>query len=195
MYSVLLLVSTVTFASERVATPIDSIPAREPAATPAPAASAPAAPAPEAPASVAAVRPLLGARHTEDLPTRTALDTHPGAEEALQWLARYGSSLVEAERAAMLLATYDSEATAEVCLSLLTEGGHAKVRAGAARCLATQSAAAAEPALVALLTDSDIRVGIAAADALVLRPGAVERLEPSMVQTLSESVQEHLKPR
>ena len=93
-------------ASDATATKIDALPARPdtPAATPSTA-------APPAPAAVAGIRPLLGARHTDDLPTQAALDTHGDAAEALRWIAAHSESLVEAERAADLLALYPSADT------------------------------------------------------------------------------------
>lgn len=190
MLSLLLIAATsASFAADRVATKVDVLPDR--AATPAaPAAETP----PEAPAAVAKIAPLLGARHTADLPDKAALAHHEGAEAALQWLAQYGDSLVQAERAAMLLATYDSAETAAVCRDLLSSPAHAKIRAGAAHCLASQTDAAAEPALVAVLSDTDVRVSVAAADALVVRPGAVDKLDATVVETLPEVVRSHLRP-
>lgn len=169
------------------AKPIDRLP------DPAPTTVETPADAPAAPAAVDAIRPLLRARHTTDLPDKTALDHHAGAEEALRWLAQHGATLVESERAAGLLAHYDSADTTAVCTALLEGQGHAKVRAGAARCLSGQTADAVQPLLVRSLTDADVRVGVAAADALVLRPGAVDGLDKAMVATLPEVVKAHLQ--
>jgi hypothetical protein len=190
MFSLFIVLATAS-ATDRVATPLSSLPETTPEAvteeTPAP---------PEAPAAVAAIRPLLGARHTADLPDKAALSLHDDAEAALHWLTLYGQTLIEAERAAMLLAAYDTPATAAVCVELLAGPAHAKLRAGAARCLASQSTTeAVEPTLVAALRDPDVRVGVAAADALHQRPGAVDRLDRSQLDPLPEVVQAHLEGR
>jgi len=146
---------------------------------------------PTAPASVAGIRPLLGARHTDDLPTQAALDTHGDAAEGLRWIASHSESLVEAERAADLLALYPSADNAAFCSGLLSAPDtHAKIRSGGARCLQSQSLdAASQQALVAALSDSDVRVGIAAADVLKQHPQVVQTLDLS---TLPESVRERL---
>jgi hypothetical protein len=187
MFSVLF--ATAALAAQPVARPISSLP--DPA--PAPSFDAPAADAPPAPAATEGVRALLRARHTADLPDRATLDAHPGAEAALQWLAQHGETLIEAERAAGLLALYSSTESAETCSAILQSGAHAKIRAGAARCLAGQSADVAQPLLVRSLADTDVRVGVAAADALKTVPGAVEALEPALLETLPAVVKAHLQ--
>lgn len=150
-------------------------------------------PVTDAPAATDGIRQLLRARHTADLPDRSALDAHEGAEAALQWLARYGETLVEAERAAALLSLYPTESSREVCMALLSGNGHAKVRAGAARCLSTQPGEAIGPSLVMALQDPDLRVASAGATALKSHPDIVAGLAPALVDALPETVRAQLQ--
>ena len=182
-----LLIVASALASDTTARPVAALP--DPAPT---VAAEPAAAAPPAPASVARVRALLGARHTADLPSRAALDAQPGAAEALTWIAQYGETLIESERALGLLALYPEAAHASMCMELLQGPAHAKIRAGAARCLTGQDLSATQPALVTALSDKDVRVGVAAADALRAHAGAVEALDAKLVAGLPEVVKVHL---
>ncbi len=150
------------------ATPISSLPSRE-ATDEDPGADVEA---PAAPEGVAKVRSLLGARHTQDLPSRQALDTHGDAAAALRWIAAYSDSLVEAERAAGLLALYPNQTTEAFCTELLGGEAHPKIRAGAARCMQTQSLVldGALATLLAAAASSDVRLSTAAVDSLVTTP-------------------------
>ncbi len=166
MLALLALVATASAQPAAKATPISALPDR------APPPAVEAAPVPAPPAAVAAIRPLLGARHTEDLPTRAALDTHGDAAAALRWIAAHGEALVEAERAAMLLAAYDDAETTEFCTGLLGGPAHAKIRAGAARCLSGRAlvGSPALPALVQAVQAEDERLGLAATEVLLADP-------------------------
>ncbi len=180
------MILAAALASDTTATKVDALPSKP---------DVPATPVvvevPAAPASVAGIRPLLGARHTDDLPTQAALDTHGDASEALRWIASYSPSLVEAERAADLLALYPSADNAAFCTALLAAPGtHAKLRSGGARCLHNQPLdASMQSTLIGALSDSDPRVGIAAADVLKRHPEAVQALD---LATLPAAVQDRL---
>jgi hypothetical protein len=186
MLAVLALVTT-ALAQPPAATarPLSSLPDREAAAPVA------EAPAPPAPAAVAKVRPMLGARHAEDLPSRELLDAQGDAAEALRWLAAHSESLVEAERAALLLSAYEDETTGRFCAELVGGEAHAKIRAGAARCLAGRSLEpiAAVPALLKAAASSDARVGLAAVEALRGDPKALPQLQALPKEGLSVEVQ------
>ena len=175
-------------AADPVARPVDALSDPEPPVT----ASALGA-TPEAPPATADIRALLRARHTSDLPDRSVLDAHAGAEAALQWLAHHGETLVEAERAAMSLALYPTTSSRTVCLALLEGQGHAKVRAGAARCLATQQGEAVPGALVRVLQDADMRVALAGAIALRNHPDAIDSVPRDVLDRLPPAVRDRLK--
>jgi len=183
------MILAAALASDTTATKVDALPSKPDVPTTPVEVEAPAAPA-----SVAGIRPLLGARHTDDLPTQAALDTHGDASEGLRWIASYSPSLVEAERAAGLLALYSSADNAAFCTTLLSAPEtHAKIRSGGARCLQTQSLdASMQATLVDALSDSDPRVGIAAADVLKAHPEVVKTLDLS---TLPKAVQDRLSPQ
>ncbi len=185
MLTMLMVVAALN-AADSSATRLMSLPSR-PTTEPA----APAEPAPPPPAAVDTVRGLLAAHHTADLPKRETLDHTTGAQEALVWLANWSDSLVEAERAAMLLGLYTDDGTTASCIALLQSTTHAKVRAGAARCLSGRTLAT--PVLTSVLADSDIRVGIAAAESIRATPGAVAALDPSMVDVLPAEVRAQLR--
>jgi hypothetical protein len=178
-----LLIAATAFAASPVARPIAELPDPGP-----PAQSTVTAEVPRAPDATEDIRALLRARHTGDLPDRSTLDAHDGSEIALRWLALHGETLVEAERAAGLLALYPSEGSRAVCVALLESGAHAKARAGAARCLGTQQGERVEPALLGALTDPDIRVAMAVAGALKRHPGAVEAIDPAVRTSLPDEV-------
>ncbi len=183
-----LLIAAPTFATAPVARPISELPDPEP-----PAPIAAPAEAPVAPEATEDIRALLRARHTSDLPDRTTLDAHDGAERALQWLARHGETLVESERAAGLLALYPSDGSRVVCVTLLESNGHAKTRAGAARCLGAQSGKRVQLALLDALSDPDIRVATAVAHSLKQHPGAVDAIEPTAWDALPDEVRRMLE--
>ncbi|MBC04254.1 MAG: hypothetical protein CMJ34_13285 [Phycisphaerae bacterium] len=180
------MILSAALAADTTATKIDALPSRPEAP-----ASAAVEAVPEAPASVAGIRPLLGARHTDDLPTQAALDTHGDAAAALRWIASHSQSLVEAERAADLLALYPSADNARFCGDLLSASDvHAKIRSGGARCLQSQQLdAAAQQTIVKTLSDADPRVGIAAADVVKARPELLQTLDLS---TLPQPIQARL---
>ena len=184
MLTMLMVVAALN-ATDSSATRLMSLPSR-----PASEAATPVAAAPPPPPAVDTVRGLLAAHHTADLPNREALDHTTGAQEALVWLANWSESLVEAERAAMLLGLYTDDGTTASCIALLQSTTHAKVRAGAARCLSGR--AIATPVLTSVLADADVRVGMAAADSIRTIPGAVATLDPSLVAGLSVEVRERL---
>jgi hypothetical protein len=180
------MILSAALASDTPATKIDALPVRPD--TPV---AAESKAVPEAPASVAGIRPLLGARHTDDLPTQAALDTHGDAAEALRWIASHSDSLVEAERAADLLALYPSVDNARFCGTLLGSVDlHPKVRSGGARCLQSQQLdSAAHQALMAALSDTDPRVGMAAADVMKSHPEILQTVDLSV---LPQPIQDHL---
>ncbi|MCB9796739.1 MAG: hypothetical protein H6741_28910 [Alphaproteobacteria bacterium] len=127
--------------------------------------------APEAPGGTVAVRDLLLARHTEDVPGRATLEQHAGALEALAWLARYDGELMVRERALLALAQWAGDPTAaQACGAVLSDtSAPAGARAAAAECLGNQDLrgdAALRDLVVAALSDDEGRVGAAAAMAL-----------------------------
>lgn len=63
----------------------------------------------EVPAEFAAIRSLLMAHHTEDLPTREALEKHPDPVAALSWLAENDELMVVRTRATELLALFEPQ--------------------------------------------------------------------------------------
>lgn len=186
--AVLTFVFTTASAAAPVAQPVSQLSTPEPQPE-----ISESTPATDAPAATEGIRALLRARHTTDLPDRSTLDAHDDAEAALQWLARHGETLVEAERAAMLLSLYPTESSRAVCMTLLSGNGHAKVRAGAARCLSTQPGEVVGPSLVMALQDPDVRVASAGAAALRNHPGVIDGLAPDLVDTLPEAVRAQLQ--
>jgi len=179
-------------------------PAEEPAATPevaaTPVSELPSRPereevAPtEVPPEHLTVRGLLLSRDGFIRPGRDVLDVHEGAWHALVWLAVSDDMLMVRERALLTLALYPDAPTAEVCAGHL-DAEHAKVRAGAVRCLAGQDLAASEALRLSLeqaLLDEDVRPGIAAAE--VLAP--VESARPALERALGdEAVPEATRTR
>lgn len=168
--------------------------AETPVATPAPLPTgsrgevAPVLDAPEAPSNTDAVRDLLLARHSEDLPTRATLEQHEGAREALAWLARYDGQLMVRERALLALGMWSSDAVAaEICADVLGDAEQPPgARAAAAECLANQNLqgdAALRDVVVMSLEDADGRVGAAAAMALAGVADARPALEAAAANT------------
>ena len=78
-------------------------------------------------------------------------------------------------------------------MALLESDGHAKTRAGAARCLGTQSGERVQPALLDALFDPDIRIATAAARSLKQHPGAVDAIEPNVRNALPNEVRRALE--
>lgn len=122
-----------------------------------------------APDFVAPVAALLQARHVDDLPTRETLDAHPQAQDALIWIAGNATEMVQRERALMLLGLYPDAASATVLLDTLSGDAHPKLKAAAIRGAAAQDLGANADllnAIVGALSSDDVRMGVAAAEAL-----------------------------
>jgi hypothetical protein len=127
------------------------------------------APTEAAPDYVAAVSALLQARHVDDLPTRETLDANPQAHDALIWIAGNAGEMVQRERALMLLGLYPDDASATVLLDVLSGDAHPKLKAAAIQGASAQDLAANTAlfdAIVGALSADDVRMGVAAAEAL-----------------------------
>ena len=121
------------------------------------------------PASVGPISELLAARHDGDLPTRETLDAHPDGQEALAWLAAHAEALLTRARALEALALYPTDGHRELLLGYATGTAHSKVRAAAVRALGSwdlDEDAALRERIVALLSDAEVPVAIAAAQSL-----------------------------
>lgn len=144
------------------------------AKTDAPATASPTtepAPASDAPSSVAAVKALLGARHTEDLPTAETLAAHENAGAALRYLADNGETMGLRARALATMRHVPSDETSTFLVTKATTARHPTLRAAALRGLAGPSLSAEVQELAtSSLRDPDPRIGLAAVEVLAPHP-------------------------
>jgi len=147
-----------------------------PAGTPAPAEARPSTT--PAPSSTDAVRQLLQARHTNDLPKRAVLDQHDDAELALRWLALHDELSMIRARAAERLGFYDSS-EGFLIVTLTDTAQPDAVRAGVILGLAKLGLSdhvLARAAVMEQVSSPSPRLGLEAAVALLDVPEAADEL-------------------
>lgn len=144
------------------------------------------------------LRSLLLAREAENLPDKATLQRHSNAVEALTWLGRNDDQLVVRARALNVLGYFSSADVRSTLLSIARDAQQpSKARAGAVEGLARQNPgedAALQGALLELVKDKDIRVGVAAVEALSGIASARQGLEAlARAGGLSSDVQRALE--
>ncbi len=157
--------------------------AANPPAAPEPAGDAPArtevvpAPAPPAaadtePAGVAHIRPLLLARHADDVPDRSVLEQHPHPVDSLRWLGTHDEQILVRARALDALGQWDTDDNAAFLVAVVADASAlGKLRAAAALGLGRTDVGSrlwVQDALLAATRGDDLRLALDAVG--VLRP-------------------------
>ena len=137
-----------------------------------------ATPAPE---GAPLIRPLLQARHAEDLPDRAALEQHPDPEAALRWLAEHDELMLVRARSLDLLGLWDTDDNAAFLLAMATDTErHVKLRTAAILGLKRTELSTRNDvveALFAIAADTEPRAAVEAVGALAPVASARPALE------------------
>ncbi len=134
----------------------------------------------------ATLRSLYRARHVEDLPSRQVIESHPGGEAAVRWLAEHDDTMVVRARALASLHMFPNAESERVLRSVLTTGhGHRTLRSAALRALKGWDLSQRDD-LRALAIDGlqsdEVPVAIAAAQVLADVPEASSALQRRLSQ-------------